>query len=125
MLRQKQLMNEPVRVSATLDKVTTMKDGSLKITFETQEIDDERGAALLGMRNKIGWVVFAPNGTPHVEVPDELATEFKNDKSPSQRLRSVLYIYWKQEGQRGTFDDFYRMKINRWIEAIKEKLDAA
>jgi hypothetical protein len=116
---------DPVKLGAILDKLTTLKDGSVKLIFETQELDRDKAADLIAMRNQLGWLVFAPNGTPQVDIPSEPAREFKDDVSPSQRLRNVLFVYWKQLGGTGIFEDFYKSKINRWIDAIKERLDPA
>jgi hypothetical protein len=44
-------------------------------------------------------------------------------KTPSQRLRDVLYVYWKQVESARAFDDFYLAQMNTIIEGFKEKLE--
>ena len=54
------------------------------------------------------------------------------DKTPSQRLRNVLYVLWEQEQPKETnskgvityvdFDLFYKRKMNELINFIKNKL---
>jgi hypothetical protein len=43
-------------------------------------------------------------------------------KTPSKRLRNVLYRLWEQENE-GEFKDFYKTKMEILIEHFKNKLD--
>ena len=45
-------------------------------------------------------------------------------KSPSTRLRAVLYVLWEQEFKATfkTFETFYASKMEEMIEHFKEKL---
>ena len=45
-----------------------------------------------------------------------------NRKSPSQRLRNVLYILWDQGVKDVEFKEFYRNRMERLIEQIKNRL---
>lgn len=45
------------------------------------------------------------------------------EKSPSQRLRAVLFVLWEQRGSKGEFEEFYKESIERVIKRIKEELD--
>ena len=116
-------MNSGVTLQAILSNVSTRKDGSLKLTYETQELNAKDGAALLDMRNKIGWLLFAADQLTSDDLPEEKIDLEIGEKSPSQRLRSVLFVYWKSKNQKGSFNDFYRRQIETWIENVKEKLD--
>ena len=54
----------------------------------------------------------------------KLDSEKTDGKTPSQRLRAVLFVYWKQHKQKEIeFDIFYVRYMNRLIEQIKEKLE--
>ena len=114
---------EPIKVAATLDKLTTLKDGSFKLIFETQEINRDDGSSLLAMRNSIGWLIFAPDSTKEVVIPEEPVKEFTNDKTPSQRLRAVLYILWNKEYKsQCDFDSFYKSRMEKVINMYKDRL---
>lgn len=46
-------------------------------------------------------------------------------KSPSKRLRDVLFRYWEKEKAKmkfETFDSYYNARYEKWIEEYKEKL---
>ena len=48
-------------------------------------------------------------------------------KTPSQRLRGVLFIYFKEQQKKGlkeTFDTFYARHIEKLIEYVKAKIDS-
>jgi len=54
----------------------------------------------------------------------KLENEKTDGKTPSQRLRAVLYVYWKQHKQKDIeFDIFYLRYMNRLIENLKDKLE--
>jgi len=44
-------------------------------------------------------------------------------KTPSKRLRAVLFLMWKQLGEVGDFETYYRVQVEKVIEHLKAKLD--
>lgn len=111
-----------VKVGASVHKVSTLVDGSVKAEFVTQELGDKDCAALMGLRKKVGWLIFAPQNT-EIEIPRESPVEFKGDKTPSQRLRGVLYRLWEQGKQEMTSDEFYKVQMAKLIDHFKAKLE--
>lgn len=107
-----------------IDKISTLKDGSLKITVVTQELKPEEMAILFEYRNKQVYTAFkeAPINADELDIKETL-TEFKTDKTPSQRLRNTLYKYWEKYKPTDDFDTYYKRKMNEIIEYIKEKLN--
>jgi len=94
-----------------INKVTTLKDHSVKIELVTRELSPEQLAEIFFNVNK---------EILKIEIPDDS----EDSKSPSQRLRSVLYIWWEQSGKEkyNTFPLFYSHKMEQFIDQIKEKL---
>lgn len=46
-----------------------------------------------------------------------------NEKSPSQRLRAVLYRIWEQDPKDyKTFEEYYRVQMDKLVEKLKERL---
>jgi len=110
--------------SAVIEKVATRVDNTLAISISTQELDPTEAATLFTLKGKQGYFLFAENQLSEVDIPKEPAVEFKSDKSPSQRLRSVLYIYWKDNTNKAkTFDEFYKSWIEKKIQEIKDNLN--
>lgn len=52
----------------------------------------------------------------------EVKGEFDR-KTPSQRLRAVMFVWWKQVESARTFDDFYLEHMEKMIDHIKSKLE--
>jgi len=115
---------EILKVPSTISKITTMADGGLRLEVDTQEIDSENAAKIMMMRKKLGVFVFAETGINEKDIKDlpEIKLE-RNEKSPSGRLRAVLFVYWEQYKIQEQFDIFYRRKMEDFINVIKEKLN--
>lgn len=111
---------------AQVTKVETMSDGGVRVVVDTQEITDPGELAKLFRLKKgsIGHFLFKAAEITAEDVPDEdAAMEEGEKKSPSQRLRAVLFVYWKDvKGGKGDFNAFYRQCIETLIEKYKEKL---
>lgn len=109
------------QIEAILDGVTPLKDGGVSLRFHTNEVSKDQKVTLMEFYQSFGWLLFAANEHQESEVPRELA---KRDvgQSPSQRLRAVLFVYWKQLGSKGDFEAFYKQKMEFFIDKIKENL---
>lgn len=46
-----------------------------------------------------------------------------SDKTPSQRLRAVLYVLWERKGSNGEFEVFYVASMEKFINRIKQELE--
>ena len=116
-------MGSLVSVPAQVVDLKPRADKSWKISFETRELAGEDVKILADNFQGEGWLLFKPNG---LIVPEEIPLDQADSgaKSPSQKLRSVMYVYWKQTNGKGDFDSFYRVQYDRLIELYKEKIDA-
>ena len=118
-----------LKVPSAISKVSTMADGGLRLQVDTQELTAPDKAELMGLHNQIGWFVFSPNSIQVEDIPTEAVET--DQKTPSQRLRAVLFIYWKKQqennGQRFTsdkdFDYYYSKTLEKLIEHYKQKID--
>lgn len=109
--------------ASSIENITTRKDGTLKLTVGTQELTSEQMAEVMKLHNKLGWFLFSENDIDKSDIPKENAPEFSGDKSPSQRLRSILYVYWdKCTDKTLTFNQYYDKFVQKKINEIKDKL---
>lgn len=109
---------------AILTKITSRKDKSYSLTFDTRELRGNEAATLLDNLLSEGWLLWSPNeDLAESDAPTEKADALMGTKTPSQRLRNVLYIRWQQRGQNGKFEDYYRSALEAVIEQIKETLE--
>lgn len=96
-------------------------DGSVRVAFITPELRPSESGALMGLHGKNVTVSIVPEDV----APEELIrvdTE-REQKTHSQRLRAVLFVYWQQNVKEGDFNSFYDTKMNSFIDHIKTKLD--
>ena len=106
---------------AIMTRISSRADGGLSLAFATNELSVDEKAIALQYHNLFGYLLFSPNQFRDEDIPKGDATD--ESKSPSQRLRAVLFIYWKQLGQPGNFEFFYRQQVEKQIDAIKNCLE--
>ena len=110
-----------------------MADRTIRLQVDCQEMSVDDEAIVLKSRNKIGWFLFGEtemteDDLSKMDLPDYKPIE-KDDKSPSQRLRAVIFLIWRQNnkkdiyGKQADFDTYYKQVMERLIGMYKEKLD--
>lgn len=116
-------MSKIFQAPAIVKKITTLVDGGLSVMLHTQEMQSKDETRLFQYRNLPVW--FLLKSEKFQKLPDlpEIKVE-KNQKTPSERLRGVIFKYWeKRTSSTEDFDTFYRKQMENLIDAYKEKLD--
>lgn len=112
-----------ILLPATISPPRLRKDGSAAVSFDTRELTAEEIFTIMSLRHTEGWLAFAPN-EGEIEIPEENAEV--DEKSPSERLRNVLFVWYKQEVEAGKFvgifDTFRKEKMEKIIEGVKKRL---
>ena len=115
------------QIPAILEGYRSLKDRTIKLSFETGELSPEQMSNIHYSLNKVGFVAFAPDAlaTQELNELDQLKVEYNDVGKPaSQRLRAVLFLLWKQEPEGyKTSVDHYNAKMEQLIEHFKNKLD--
>ena len=107
----------------------SLTGGGRQFVIETQEnLNPEDLQKLISLENKLGWFTFNVDQIEAVDIvglKDIKIDKSKYDKAktPSQRLRSVLYLIWERLGNKGDFQDYYNDILEKLINNYKEKLD--
>lgn len=104
-----------------LTSIRSRTDGSLGLSFTTPELTSEQKLIFINLHQKNCKMLLTPVDEDD-EPPMEVQTEM-DQKSPSQRMRAVMFVYFKQLKISGTFSDFYEKQVEAIIEKIKSKLD--
>ncbi len=110
-----------ISVPAQVINMNPKADRSWKLVFETRELRGEEVKLLADNFQGEGWLLFKPNEAISLEEVPEGNAE-SGVKSQSQRLRDVIFILWKQNGERTDFESFYRTYLEKLIEYTKGKL---
>lgn len=121
-------MIQGVTIAVEIGSIKTLKDGSVSLTVHTPEVNANQAAELFGLRNKVAFCYLSPREVSANEkaILDSLDVELKG-KTPGQRLRNVLYVYWQQNHEADqlipkVFEDFYKQRMESIIESIKQEL---
>jgi hypothetical protein len=102
--------------------IKTMADKSVRLFVDTQEVGPEEMVKLFQLKGKFGMFAFSEKDIEKLEVPDDLP-EFPDEKSPSKRLKAVIWKVWESKGKQGDSEAFYRSQMERIIDKYKEKLN--
>jgi hypothetical protein len=110
---------------AIVSSIRSLKDGSVSVCVETQELSPSKAGELFSFRKKVIMMYLSPKETitqKELDQVNNIDVEVQG-KTQSQRMRAVLYLLHQQspEGYK-TFEEFYRFKTEQIIEHLKSKL---
>lgn len=108
-------------VAAILDGITPRKDGSLTLRFVTQEVSKDDIVNAMSFYQSMGHLLFNENEINLAEIPQGNAY-LDGGKSPSQRLRDRLYVYYKQKNI-GEPEDFDKWRDRQYEKIGQQYLD--
>lgn len=113
-----------VLIPAYVEGIRTRKDKTISITIGTQEISPEKAGEIIHMSGKLitAYLSNTDVSKDDQEIIDSLEVDLPG-KSPSQRLRSVFYLMWKENNE-GFKDQnlHYIHHMDKLIEHFKAKL---
>ena len=115
-----------LHLTATMGSITAKKDRSLGFRLNTPELSPEEKAAFMDIQAEVLEVFLKPldsQDAPEMKIEADLDT-----KSPSTRLRNVLYvIYMKKKESKevipDTFQEYYNTIMEKLIEKYKLVLE--
>ena len=114
-------------IPAQLEGYRSLKDGSIKVTFETNELNPRQLLEIAENLNKFGFLAFKqqPFTLEEKKVMEGLDMEITEaGKTPSQRLRAVLYRNYEKDNLKfDSFVRYYDHMMEKIINHYKEKLD--
>ena len=112
-----------IQFTAQIDSVLAKKDRTLSVKIGTQELSADDASYLLSLMGNQVWLALAETDIKTLEVP-EVVPEMKGEKSPSQRLKAIIYCIWEQKtNKEKTFPSYYEDYIWKLCESLKQKLD--
>ena len=110
-----------IKTNAVIHSFRGLSDGSLSLTVHTPELTPEEKAEFMELQNQSLECLFNP-----LDVPDAPKLKVDKDvrqKSQSTRLYNTLFVLWKQEGEQGDFEGFYKQKMEKFIDIVKDNLE--
>jgi hypothetical protein len=112
---------QAIQTQLEIKRVTINKDDSVSFSAATPALSDDQLSAF----RKVSKVLVNALLEPEEGSSDILKIEEKIDggKTPHQRLRATIFIWWEQSDRPGDFETWYRMKMEKIIEFVKGKLE--
>jgi len=111
---------------AILVTYTSLKDRTLKLVFETNEPNPEQLTEIARCVQNAGYLAFNQDAfnQKQLDVLKDLKADYDDvGKTPSQRMRGVLYRNWEQSNDGyQVFEDYYKSKMEVVINHFKNKL---
>jgi len=113
---------------AILESFRSLKDKTMKVIFETQELTPEQFTGISQNLGGFGYIAFKETKfkDKEREVIENLEPDYNDTKkSKGQQLRGVFYRLWEQtpEGFE-TFTLYYEHHMEKLVNHFKKKLDA-
>jgi hypothetical protein len=114
-------------IPANLETIKTLKDGTIQLCFETQELKPAAVGKLFSYRNKLGYLAFKPElfEREQLDLIKSLKTDdIDNEKSDSKRMRNVFFRLWEQNdlGYKD-FNLYYSFRMNDLIKMLKNEFE--
>lgn len=122
-------MIKPIIIPAQIEGISTRSDKTLKLVIGTQEMPPNEAGRLFGMNQRMAYIAIKEEAFQQSEIDavEQLSVnpEDTKNRTPSQRLRAILYVLWNENNEgHPTFDSFYSQKIEKIITHFKDRLDA-
>jgi hypothetical protein len=106
---------------AIFTSFTSKADRSLSARLTTPELSSSEKAAFMDLQNMNVRLLIEPK-----DYATDGKVEIKNPlsgKSPGERLRGVLFVFYKQKKIAGTYDEFYVKQMETIIQSYKDQLE--
>lgn len=111
-----------IKFNGVITSISSRADRSLRLSVVTPELADEERAMFMTYQNINSDFLVEPLD----DVADEQIMHVESvldGKKPSQRLRAVLFVLWKQKGEKGSFEEFYKLAMEAAINKVKDQLE--
>ena len=120
-------MSKHILLPVVFGTVSNKLDKSASFRISTQELSPEQLAVLFSFTNSVGFIYFSesPISQADRDMIDGADVDFEDvGKSPSKRLRSVLWVLFGKKSENFTeFRDYYRAKMEKLINHFKDKIE--
>ena len=114
------------QIPATMTGCTALRHSTVKLTFNTEEgLTSDAIKRLFELYEKTGWLSFNVEKIEAENIANLPKIDAKQyeGKSPSQRLRSTLYVLWQKKGSGGIFEDFYIRSLARFQKQVSDEIE--
>jgi hypothetical protein len=115
-----------ILISGQIESLQTRKDKTIKLTFGTQELTPNQCTDLFNLNQDFCYLAIKeePFNNKETDIIDSLKADIDNSKTPSQRLRGVLFKLYEQDSEGfKDFSNYYLSKMELITNHYKAKID--
>ena len=115
-----------ILLSGQIEGLSTRKDKTIRLTIGTQELTPSQSAEVFGLNQQFCYfgIKVEPFTRDESDAIDSLKSDLDTIKTPSQRLRAILYRNYEQDNQGyKDFNSYYLYQMEKICEHYKGKLD--
>ena len=109
-----------------ISSIRSLKDGSVSVCVETQELSPSKAGELFSLRKKVALLYLSPKEVVTQKEMDQINAmnaDLPGGKTPSKRMHNVLFILWKQDSEGyKDFNLYYLNKMEKFIEELKNNI---
>lgn len=110
-----------IKTNAIITSMASRKDRSVRLSVETPELTDNEFAVFRSYQGINTIMTIEPLDYPADEMM-EVVNDLDN-KTPSQRMRSVLYVIYKSKPRNEPFPYYYQAVMDKLIDKLKEEIE--
>lgn len=114
-----------ITIPALVENISTRKDRTIKIVIGSNEVTPSVASDLFSLNNQICYVAIKPEPfrKEELNLVESLEATYDGNKTPSQRLRGVLYKLFTQDNEGfKSFTLYYDHHLERIIDHFKTKI---
>lgn len=115
-----------ILIGGQIENISSRKDKTIKLTIGTQELAPNQFGQIFELHQQFCYLGIKkePFTKDESDVLESLKADFSNAKTPSQRLRGILYLNFQQNNEGYIdFNSYYIAKMELICEHYKSKLD--
>lgn len=113
-----------ILIAGYVEAIRTRKDKTVAITVGTQELTPQKAGDLFSINGQLITAYLSAKGVSQdeEEIIDSIEPELPG-KTPSQRMRNVLYRMWEQDKEGYTDKNLHYLHwMEKIIDGLKQKL---
>ena len=117
---------EGLLMPVIISSIRSLKDGSVSVQVETQELSPSKAGELFSLRKKIAMMYLSPKDVvtqKEMDQVNQINADAPGGKTPSKRMYNVLFILWKQDNEGyKDFNLYYISKMEQYIDNLKANI---
>jgi hypothetical protein len=102
-----------IQFSAQIDSAKANNDRTLSLKVDTQELSSEDTSKIFEFFQKQVWLTISETSITREQLNIPEVVEDMEKKSPSQRLRDRMFVFWKDRKASDNFDSWYKAQLEK------------